>query len=64
MSTHTQRPDLARLTVDTWRSRSPRRYRSELAHFADHYAKQYQESPEATYQAAIALTWDGEIQEG
>ena len=63
MSTYTpQRPNLARLTVDAWRA-GPR-YRSRLATLAEHYAAQYQESGEVVYQAAIALTWDGEIQEG
>lgn len=53
------RPNLARLTLETWRT-GPKD-RSRLAEIAKHYAEQYQESADEVYQAALALTWDGEI---
>ena len=56
------RPNLARLTLEAWRS-GPR-WRSRLVGLAGHYAAQYQESPEAVYAAALALAFDGEVREG
>ena len=53
------RPNLARLTLETWRTGPKTSFR--LAELAKHYAEQYHESADDVYQAAIALTWTGEI---
>lgn len=60
MTREYRRPNLARLTIEQWRN-GPR-WQSRLAGLAKHYAEQYQESPEQVYADAVALTFDGEIQ--
>ena len=54
------RPNTAKLTLEAWRA-GPR-WNSRLAMLAKHYAERYQEPEYEVYKAALALTFNGEVQ--